>query len=78
MRASEAGAPDPGEPAAHSQESRNPGPPPNAVVDYVVGIGSSAGGLESLQIVVRGLPKGVPVAYIVAQHVAPQHRSLMA
>ena len=78
MRASEAGAPDPGEPAADSRESRNPGPPPNAVVDYVVGIGSSAGGLESLQIVVRGLPKGVPVAYIVAQHVAPQHRSLMA
>ena len=63
-----------GAPATRGNTER----PDNAAVDYVVGIGSSAGGLESLQLVVRGLPTNLRVAYVVAQHVAPQHRSLMA
>lgn len=44
----------------------------------VVGIGSSAGGLEALQIVLRHLPVGQNVSYLIAQHVSPSHRSLMA
>jgi two-component system CheB/CheR fusion protein len=44
----------------------------------VVGIGSSAGGLEALQIVLRHLPIGQKVSYLIAQHVSPHHRSLMA
>lgn len=47
-------------------------------VDLVVAFGSSAGGLEALQSVVRHLPFGRSIAYVVAQHVSPQHRSLMA
>ena len=78
MQSIEGGQPHTGGPGGDAREHGKTGPPQNAVVDYVVGIGSSAGGLESLQVVVRGLPKGLPVAYIVAQHVAPQHRSLMA
>lgn len=50
----------------------------DAGVARVVGIGSSAGGLEALQVVLRGLVPGKGLAYIVAQHVSPQHRSLMA
>ncbi len=52
--------------------------PATAGIDLIVGFGSSAGGLEALQSVVRHLPLGRPIAYIVAQHVSPQHRSLMA
>ncbi len=44
----------------------------------VVGIGSSAGGLEALQEVVRNVPLGLPASILVAQHLAPQHKSLMA
>ena len=44
----------------------------------VVGIGSSAGGLEALQDVVRNIPVGLAVSILVAQHLAPQHKSLMA
>ena len=44
----------------------------------VVGIGSSAGGLEALQVVLRHIPPGQQIAYLIAQHVSPRHRSLMA
>lgn len=44
----------------------------------VVGIGSSAGGLEALQIVLRHLRTGQRICYLIAQHVSPHHRSLMA
>ncbi len=54
------------------------GGPTGAGVRLIVGFGSSAGGLEALQSVVRHLPFGHSIAYVVAQHVSPQHRSLMA
>ncbi len=44
----------------------------------VVGIGASAGGLEALRLFVADLPKGANMAYVVAQHMSPQHRSMMA
>ena len=46
--------------------------------DYVVGIGSSAGGLEALEHLVAALETGHPAAIIVAQHLAPQHPSMLA
>ena len=52
--------------------------PATSGIDLIVGFGSSAGGLEALQSVVRHLPLGRPIAYVIAQHVSPQHRSLMA
>ncbi|MGB0670115.1 MAG: chemotaxis protein CheB, partial [Rhodospirillales bacterium] len=43
----------------------------------VVGIGASAGGLEALRPFVANLPEVSNLAYIVAQHMSPQHRSMM-
>lgn len=43
----------------------------------VVGIGASAGGLESLQEVVKHLPKKTMMTYVVAQHLSPTYRSMM-
>ncbi|MBK7000454.1 MAG: EAL domain-containing protein [Rhodoferax sp.] len=45
---------------------------------FVVGIGASAGGLEALSQLVSGLVSGLPCIYIVAQHMSPTHRSMMA
>ena len=43
----------------------------------VVGIGSSAGGLEALQIFLAQLPDINNCAYIIAQHLSPTHKSMM-
>lgn len=43
----------------------------------VVGIGASAGGLEALRVLVAGLPLKSNIAYIIAQHMSPHHRSMM-
>lgn len=44
---------------------------------YYVGIGASAGGLEALRPFVANLPIHANMTYIVAQHMSPDHRSLM-
>jgi two-component system CheB/CheR fusion protein len=44
---------------------------------HVVGIGSSAGGLEALAAFIGNLPPHLGCIYVVAQHMAPTHRSLM-
>lgn len=43
----------------------------------VVGIGSSAGGLEALQIFLAQLEDIPNCAYIIAQHLSPTHKSMM-
>jgi two-component system CheB/CheR fusion protein len=43
----------------------------------VVGIGSSAGGLEALQVMLSKLSENLNCAYIIAQHLSPTHRSMM-
>lgn len=43
----------------------------------VVGIGSSAGGLEALQILLSNLPDIENCSYIIAQHLSPTHKSMM-
>jgi len=47
------------------------------VLRHVVAIGASAGGLEALQAFVGALEAGGTTAYVVAQHLAPEHRSLI-
>lgn len=68
--------PDPsmvGEPA----ELSSAGPPEKAYGRiFVVGIGASAGGLEAIGELIRFLPTE-GVAYIVVQHLAPDHESLL-
>ncbi|NVO14818.1 MAG: PAS domain S-box protein [Rhodoplanes sp.] len=44
---------------------------------YVVGIGASAGGLEALRPFVAALPTSSNLCFVVAQHLSPQHRSMM-
>jgi chemotaxis response regulator CheB len=46
--------------------------------DVWVGIGASAGGLEALRGLVRNLPPNAAATYIVVQHMAPQHRSMLS
>jgi two-component system CheB/CheR fusion protein len=43
----------------------------------IVGIGASAGGLEALQALAANLLPGSQASYVVAQHLAPEHRSLI-
>lgn len=44
---------------------------------YLVGIGSSAGGLEALSNLIAALPTDLGLAYVVIQHLSPTHRSMM-
>src|SRR4051812_49848249 len=44
---------------------------------YVVAIGASAGGLESLERLFSALPTDTGMAFIVLQHLSPDFRSLM-
>jgi two-component system CheB/CheR fusion protein len=44
---------------------------------HVVGVGASAGGLEALERFVAALPLGSGLAYVVVQHLSPDHKSLM-
>ncbi len=45
--------------------------------NFVVGIGSSAGGLEALTQLVSNLPADLGVPFVIAQHLSPTHRSLL-
>ncbi|MEY2689760.1 MAG: hypothetical protein RL375_3959, partial [Pseudomonadota bacterium] len=44
----------------------------------LVGIGASAGGLESLRLLLPTLPVDRGLTYVVLQHLAPTHRSMLA
>ncbi len=44
----------------------------------IVGIGASAGGLEALEQFLSNVPAGSGLAYVVVQHLAPQHASMLA
>ena len=44
---------------------------------YVAGIGASAGGLEALQAFFRAMPADTGMAFVIVQHLSPDHESLM-
>jgi two-component system CheB/CheR fusion protein len=44
---------------------------------YVVGLGASAGGLEALERFFQGIPADSGAAYVVVQHLSPDHKSMM-
>ena len=44
---------------------------------YIVGIGASAGGLESLELFFDHMPTNSGVAFVVVQHLSPDFKSLM-
>ena len=43
----------------------------------IVGIGASAGGLEAIEIFFAHMPMGVGMAFVVIQHLSPQHKSIL-
>ncbi len=45
--------------------------------NFIIGIGSSAGGLEAIRELATNLPTDIGCAYVIVQHMSPQHKSLM-
>lgn len=54
--------------------------PPSALVEplFVVAVGASAGGLDALEKLVAELPSDTGAAFVVIQHLSPDHKSMMA
>lgn len=44
---------------------------------YVVGIGASVGGLEAIKQLFSNLPENMGMAFVIVQHLLPDHKSLM-
>ncbi|MES2703999.1 MAG: chemotaxis protein CheB [Bacteroidota bacterium] len=44
---------------------------------YIIGIGASAGGLEALQELFDNIPGDSGLAFVIIQHLSPDHKSLM-
>ncbi len=45
---------------------------------HIVGVGASAGGLEAIETFFKFMPPDSGVAFVVIQHLSPDHKSLMA
>jgi two-component system CheB/CheR fusion protein len=52
--------------------------PAEGFAGYVVGIGASAGGLEALESLFSHLEPNTGAAFVVVQHLSPDHKSMMA
>ena len=63
--------------APQAQAPRPPPAPEPAPGPWVVGVGASAGGLEALQRLFGELRRPTRAAFVVIQHLAPDHRSMM-
>ncbi len=48
-----------------------------AVASYIAGIGASAGGLEALTSFFENAPANTGFAFVILQHLSPDHKSLM-
>ncbi|MFO0950648.1 MAG: chemotaxis protein CheB [Isosphaeraceae bacterium] len=51
------------------------GPTPSPGPRAIVGVGASAGGLEALERLFAGMPAQTGMAFVVVQHLSPDHRS---
>ena len=58
-------------------DDRSP-PAPLPVQFDAVAIGSSAGGVEALHVVVQAFPPAFPATVLIVQHMDPRHKSLLA
>ena len=58
--------------------ANQPPAPTQVAAPVVVGIGASAGGLEALERLVRAIPEHSGLAWMIVQHLSPDHPSLMA
>lgn len=50
---------------------------PSPFHGFVVGIGASAGGLDALERLFQALPADTGAAFVVVQHLSPDHKSMM-
>jgi chemotaxis response regulator CheB len=58
--------------------ARQPEPkPPTDRAFPIVGIGASAGGLEALELFLKGVPESAGMAFIIVQHLDPTHKGVM-
>ena len=64
--------------AETSDEERNEEAEPGQPKTIVVGIGASAGGLEAFRRLLGALPKSTGMAYVLVQHLDPNHESILA
>ncbi len=62
---------------ASPSQSADPANPDADPPLMIVGIGSSAGGLEAISELTKALPTGSSMAYLVAQHLSPSHSSML-
>ena len=64
--------------AVHPDQENGEHAPLGRFNGYVVAIGASAGGLDALERFFQCLPTNLGAAYVVIQHLSPDHKSMMA
>ena len=64
-------------PAAKVVAAREPVAPANATFP-IVGIGASAGGLGAFEAFFSAMPSNSGMAFVIVQHLAPDHKSILA
>ncbi|HVE86172.1 MAG TPA: chemotaxis protein CheB, partial [Myxococcales bacterium] len=62
---------------ASTPQQGDPSPPGQPARTPVVGIGASAGGMESFSELLRHLPPGSGMAFVLIQHLDPSHPSYL-
>ena len=68
----------PSDPDDGSLPVASPTPSAAATLPYVVAVGASAGGLDALERFFQALPEQTGAAFVVIQHLSPDHKSMMA
>ncbi|MBK1731008.1 chemotaxis protein CheB [Thiococcus pfennigii] len=63
--------------SAPAPAGQPPGETTGEFAGYLVAVGASAGGLDALERFFEGLPPHTDVAYVVIQHLSPDHKSMM-
>ena len=57
--------------------TQEPQPQPQSELPTIVGIGASAGGLDAFTRLLGNLPSNTGLAYVLVQHLSPDHESLL-
>lgn len=60
-----------------TKHTKNKEPVERNTPSHIVGIGASAGGLEAIEAFFKAMPSDSGVAFVVVQHLSPDHKSLM-
>jgi two-component system, chemotaxis family, CheB/CheR fusion protein len=63
---------------ASSTPKTDPKQAPPKSDPLIVGIGASAGGLETLEAFFRSMPPDTGISFVIIQHLSPKHKSIMA